>query len=213
VLYFEKKLKRQGCGIIIGVDEAGRGPLAGPVVAAAIVLKCNTFKNRVDDSKQLSARQREQAFLEISNKSLYAAAFVNEQVIDRVNIYQATRLAMESAVVSLLEKISLQQALCTVHIIVDGTMRLDVGQPCTAIVKGDNRSLTIASASIVAKVLRDRVMAIYDRVYPQYGFARHKGYATGEHYSRLREWGPSPIHRRSFSLAALSHAAVAPDAQ
>ena len=197
MLYFEKKLKAKGFGLVIGVDEAGRGPLAGPVVAAAVVLKAGRFSNRIDDSKKLTPASREKAFLEILKKSSFGIGVINEQVIDRVNIHVATRLAMEEAVYSLLDKIRPKKK--RMHIIVDGNMPLGPALPNTPIVKGDSRSKSIAAASILAKVTRDRIMSIYDRVYPQYGFLKHKGYPTRRHRALIKQFGPSPIHRKSFS--------------
>jgi ribonuclease HII len=198
VLYYERKFRRLGFDTIIGVDEAGRGPLAGPVVAAAVALKAKGFRSRIDDSKKLTPRQREAAFLEISAKSAFGIGIVNEQVIDRVNILQATRLAMLQAVGSLIKKFGASGARPC--LIVDGNMPLDAGFPCQPIVGGDGRSKSIAAASILAKVSRDRIMSIYDRVYPGYGFLRHKGYPTSAHRRALKKLGPSPIHRKSFCL-------------
>jgi ribonuclease HII len=197
VLYFERKFKRAGKDFIIGIDEAGRGPLAGPVVAAAVILTTHSFNNRVDDSKQLTFIQRERAFLEIIEKSLFGIGVVNEQVIDRVNIYQASRIAMEIAVERLMEKIA-DPAEHAMQAMVDGNMMLDIGVPCVAIIHGDARSQSIAAASILAKVTRDRIMLIYDKVLPQYGFSRHKGYGTDGHRKALKTFGRSFIHRQSF---------------
>jgi len=197
VLYYERKYKRQGRDLVIGIDEAGRGPLAGPVVAAAVLLATFSFRNRIDDSKKLSAAQRERAFLEITQKSFYGIGILNEQVIDRLNIYQATRVAMEIAVERLLEKLP-DPADSRLQALVDGNMAPRIAIPCLTIVGGDRRSKSIAAASIVAKVTRDRIMDIYDRVFPQYGFVRHKGYATEVHRKALKKYGRSLIHRKSF---------------
>jgi len=198
LLYYERKFKREGRDLVVGIDEAGRGPLAGPVVAAAIILPEHAFVSRVDDSKKLSPAQRERAFLEITRDSLYGIGIVNEQVIDRLNIYHATRVAMEIAVERLLEKLPVP-AEGRIQAIVDGNMVPRVPIPCLAIVGGDGRSRSIAAASIVAKVTRDRIMDIYDRVFPQYGFVRHKGYGTQIHREALRKYGRSAIHRKSFT--------------
>lgn len=198
--YYEKKLKRAGYNLIIGVDEAGRGPLAGPVVAAAVALhKRARFKNRIDDSKKLTLFQREKAFKEIIGNSVYGIGIIDEGMIDYFNIFAATRMAMEQAVSALLDKLKYlsRQKL---HIIVDGGVRLNIDFSFTNIIKGDSKSKSIACASILAKVTRDRIMALYDKVYPQYGFFRHKGYPTKMHRSALRKFGPSLIHRKSFSL-------------
>ncbi len=197
MLYFERKFKREGKDLIIGIDEAGRGPLAGPVVAAAVILTTHSFRNRIDDSKKLTPIQRERAFLELAEKSLFGVGIVNEQVIDRVNIYQATRIAMEIAVARLLSKLK-DADPARIQVLVDGNMAPQTGFPCLKIIKGDARSKSIAAASIIAKVTRDRIMNIYDRVYPEYGFSGHKGYATDGHRKAIRQHGRSRIHRRSF---------------
>ncbi len=211
--YYENKLKKKGFGLIIGVDEAGRGPLAGPVVSAAVFLKTKKFNTRVDDSKKLTPGQREKAFLEIIKNSVFGISIVSEKIIDRINILEATRLSMQQAVNSLIRKLdpSLKgvgrsipvglrsQNSKDIHVIVDGNMVLNLGLPCTAIVKGDAKSKSIAAASILAKVTRDRLMFKYDKVYPEYGFTRHKGYPTREHRNILKNIGPSLIHRKSFA--------------
>lgn len=198
MLYYERKLKKRGFDLIIGVDEAGRGPLAGPVVAAAVALKTYRFKNRIDDSKKLSTQLRERVYPEIAKKSIFGVAVVSEEVIDRINILQATRLAMEQAIAAVVEKLTAAKKN-RAHIIVDGNMTLNVSLPYTAIVEGDSKSKSIASASILAKVTRDRIMNLCDKIYPDYGFARHKGYPTREHKNALKKLGPSRIHRKSFS--------------
>lgn len=197
MLYFERKFKKKGFNLIIGVDEAGRGPLAGPVVAAAVSLNTHRFKNRIDDSKKLTSPAREKAFQEIILNSVFGIGIVPEQVIDRVNILEATRLAMRKAVASLVAKLSVKNTR-RIHVIVDGRLTLDIDFPYTGIVKGDSKSKSIACASILAKVTRDRLMERYDKAYPQYLFIKHKGYPTKEHKEILRKIGPSLIHRRSF---------------
>jgi len=198
VLYYEKKLYSQGFDTIIGVDEAGRGPLAGPVVAAAVVLKKNRFDARIDDSKKLSPRQREEAFPEILNNSIFGLGIISESIIDRVNILNATRMAMQKAIEQLLENLGPGLDKSRVHIIVDGKMRLELDYPCTDIIKGDGKSLSIASASILAKVTRDRLMVECDRLFPGYGFKQHKGYGTPGHLKAIRKLGLSSVHRKSF---------------
>lgn len=198
MLYYERKLKKQGYNFIIGVDEAGRGPLAGPVVAAAVALNTYSFKNRIDDSKKLTFKARERAFLEIIDKSVFGLGIVNEKIIDRINILEATRIAMEEAVSSLLDKLTSHKNK-RIHIIVDGNVAVDTGFPYTNIIKGDAKSKSIASASILAKVTRDRIMMLYDKTYPGYGFIKHKGYPTEEHRKILSRLGPSLIHRKSFA--------------
>ncbi|MFA7271923.1 MAG: ribonuclease HII [Candidatus Omnitrophota bacterium] len=200
LLGYERKLKKRGCDLIIGVDEAGRGPLAGPVVAAAVALKTTIFKNRIDDSKKLSLHRRQKAFEEITRKSIFGISVVSEKMIDRINILQATRLAMRQAVISLTKKIAGLNYL-NIHVIVDGKMSLELNWPCTDIVKGDGKSKSIAAASILAKVTRDRIMREYDAIYPEYGFSRHKGYPTESHREILNRIGPSQIHRKSFHCA------------
>lgn len=197
MLYYERKLQKSGFGLIVGVDEAGRGPLAGPVTAGAVLLNTYSFKNRIDDSKKLSASQRERAFLEITEKAVFGIGIVNENIIDRLNILQATRVAMEQAVGALINKLKDYNPQA-VHILVDGEVKLDTGFPVTNIIKGDSRSLSIACASILAKVTRDRIMDLYDKAFPVYGFIRHKGYGTKMHFSALEKFGPSIIHRKSF---------------
>ena len=191
LLLHEKSLNNSGYGSIAGVDEAGRGPLAGPVVAAAVILKTFSFRERIDDSKKLSAKRREKAYDEIVKKSAVGVGIVDEKTIDKVNIYQATKIAMKMAIDDL--KVSPE------YVIVDGNMKIATKCPIKCIVGGDSKSLSIAAASIVAKVTRDRIMLKYDSVYPQYGFARHKGYGTRFHINALRDYGPSPIHRNSFN--------------
>ena len=198
MFYYERKLKKKGYDLIIGVDEAGRGPLAGPVVAAAVALKQTRFKNRIDDSKKLTSRAREKAFLEILDKSISGVGIVNEKIIDRINILEATRIAMEQAISSLLDKMGATGSR-RLHVIVDGNVKLDIDLPYANIIRGDGKSKSIASASILAKVTRDRIMSLYDKVYPQYGFQKHKGYPTKNHKSALKKFGPSVIHRTSFA--------------
>lgn len=197
MLYYERKFKRIGFDLIIGVDEAGRGPLAGPVAAAAVALKTLRFKNRVDDSKKLSPLQRERAFTEIIQKSVFGIGIISERIIDRLNILVATRLAMEEAISGLVGKLEGRQNK-RIHILVDGNMKPEVDLPCTTIISGDSKSKSIACASILAKVTRDRIMSLYDKIYPQYGFGKHKGYPTKEHRTALKKFGPSLIHRMSF---------------
>jgi ribonuclease HII len=197
VLRYESKLKKQGFDLIIGVDEAGRGPLAGPVVAAAVLLKGFDFKQRIDDSKKLTPARRKDASFEIKSKSLYAIASVGHQRIDRINILQATILAMQKAIAKLVKQlrpIELRRAF----VLIDGNMRLKLGLPYQSIVGGDGKSLSIAAASILAKVHRDTIMDTYHKIYPQYGFIKHKGYPTQMHRRVLKARGPVAIHRKSF---------------
>ena len=197
MLYFERKLKKEGCDFVIGVDEAGRGPLAGPIVAAAVTLKRRAFKNRIDDSKKLTPLGRNKAFSEIVKKTDFGIGIVSEKVIDRLNIAVANCLAMEQAIDSLVKKIKTPKSK-SIHIIVDGNLSLRTKFPYTNIIKGDSRSKSIACASILAKVTRDRIMDLYHGLYPEYGFNKHKGYGTKEHMDAIKKIGLSRIHRRSF---------------
>lgn len=197
MLKYEKRLKKQGYNVIIGIDEAGRGPLAGPVVAAAVVLKTFRFKNRIDDSKKLCANARQKAFQEIIKKSFFGIGIVNERIIERINILESTRVAMEQAAACLINKLKANDSK-RIHIIVDGRINLRTAFPYTAIINGDAKSKTIASASILAKVTRDRIMDAFDNIYPQYNFIKHKGYPTREHRKILKRIGPCLIHRKTF---------------
>ena len=190
LLRFEKRLSSSGHRLIAGVDEAGRGPLAGPVVASACILKDTRFSCEINDSKQLSWKKREKAFAEILKKSIVGIGIVDEKTIDKINIYQATLRAMEMAIANL--------KIPPDYIIVDGRMKLVTKCPVKCIIKGDCKSMSIAAASIIAKVTRDGIMTKYDKEYPQYGFARHKGYGTRRHIQALHKFGPSPIHRFSY---------------
>ncbi len=197
MLRYEKKLKGKGFDLIIGVDEAGRGPLAGPVVAAAVWLKDFRFDNRIDDSKKLTPARRKDAFFEIKSKSLYAIAVVGHKQIDRINILQATILAMQKAISKLVRQcdpVKLKRAF----VLIDGNMRFRLDLPYQSIVRGDGKSLSIAAASILAKVRRDQIMDAYHEIYPQYGFIKHKGYPTQMHRDILDKIGPAAIHRKSF---------------
>lgn len=189
---FEHAAMEEGFSLICGVDEAGRGPLAGPVCAAAVILPPDLELEGLNDSKKLSEKRREALYPLICEQALaYGIAFASEQEIDEINILQATFLAMRRAVEQLGQKPDLA--------LVDGNREPDFGGiPVRTIIKGDSRSANIAAASILAKVTRDRFMLEQDAVYPQYGFAVHKGYGTQKHYAALREFGPCPIHRRSF---------------
>lgn len=200
MLYYERKLKKEGCDFVIGVDEAGRGPLAGPIVAAAVVLKSVSFKNRIDDSKKLTSCGRDKAFSEIIKNADFGLGIVSEKEVDRINISAANSLAMEQAVVSLLQKIGPGESE-NIHIIVDGNIRLTLKFPYTNIIKGDSRSKSIACASIIAKVTRDRIMNLYHAFYPEYGFCKHKGYGTGAHFDAIAKLGLCPAHRRTFCSA------------
>jgi ribonuclease HII len=194
LLLHERRLGKSGYKFIAGVDEAGRGPLAGPVVACAVILPKKAFKAKIDDSKKLSQKNREIAFKEILKRSVVGIGVVNEKCIDRINIYQATKQALELAISDLKIKPD--------YVLVDGNMKPQAACHVKSIVGGDSKSLSIAAASIIAKVTRDGMMRSYDRVYPKYGFARHKGYCTRAHEKALKQHGPCPIHRFTFEPVA-----------
>lgn len=182
----------KGFEIVCGVDEAGRGPLAGPVCAAAVILPRDLEIEGLNDSKKLSDKRRRALYDIITEQAVaYGIAMVDEKKIDEINILQATFLAMRQAV----EQLSVRPSLA----LVDGNREPDFdGIPVQTIIKGDSLSANIAAASILAKVTRDRFMEEQDANYPQYGFAIHKGYGTQAHYAALREFGPCPIHRLTF---------------
>lgn len=197
----ELLLRSQGFSVIIGVDEAGRGPLAGPVVAAAAVLTNTRFTNRIDDSKKLKAPARSAAFFELLQKTIFGIGIVGQEEIDRVNIYRASKQAMERAVIRVLAKLRSDGSpgdAARSCVLVDGNMPLDVPCDCVTLIGGDAKSKTVAAASIFAKVVRDAIMNLYDQEYPHYGFSKHKGYGTPQHRAALGEFGPSPVHRKSF---------------
>lgn len=190
MLQYESKLWNKGKKYVAGLDEAGRGPLAGPVVAAAVVFYKNPQILMINDSKKLTEEVREYLFDLILNEAFCGIGAAEVGEIDRINIYQASFLAMDRA----LENLNAQPE----HLLVDGRAfpRNDI--PFTTIIKGDSLSYSVAAASILAKVTRDRMMREYDQEFPQYGFANHKGYATREHLDAIEEFGYCPIHRRSF---------------
>lgn len=197
LLKFEKKALDEGFSFVIGVDEAGRGPLAGPVVAAAVHLRDYEFQNTINDSKKLSPLQRERAFDEIRERSWVGVGIVSEAVIDSINILKATHQAMAFAVKDLIAKCPAQN----VCLLIDGnSFKSDLPYAVRTIVGGDGLSLSIACASIIAKVTRDRILEEYDKTFPQYGFAKHKGYPTAEHKLAIRTHGLSPIHRKTFNF-------------
>jgi ribonuclease HII len=192
-LDYEERLRASGFCTVAGVDEAGRGPLAGPVVAAAVVLPEGFFHPHLNDSKKLSEKMRERLFSELCETSGVASAVVEvgPEEIDLLNILRATHEAMRRAVAALVPSPD--------HVLIDGLPVLPFPTPQTALVGGDGLSQSIAAASILAKVTRDRLMLALDAQYPQYGFARHKGYGTALHLARLQEHGPCPAHRLSFA--------------
>lgn len=191
--YYEKKIWRQGLANVAGVDEAGRGPLAGPVVAAAVIFAPGFEIAGVEDSKKLSHDQRCRLYLPVISGCIsYGVGIVGVDDIDRINIYQAAMLAMKRAIRDLSPPPE--------HVLVDGRAIPEFVLPQTAIVRGDAKSFTIGAASIIAKVVRDCIMVDYHRQFPHYGFEHHKGYPTVAHYAALRKFGPCAIHRRSFNL-------------
>ncbi len=188
---FEEEIQAQGFRVIAGLDEAGRGPLAGPVVAAAVVLASTKKMAGIDDSKKLSPEQREKIFsLILQQAAAVGIGVVDAREIDRLNILRASLKAMEQAVQNL--------PLSPDFLLIDGIHSLTLPLAQRAIPKGDQRCQSIAAASIVAKVTRDRLMLAYHDEYPQYNFARHKGYGTREHLQAIRQYGCCPLHRQSF---------------
>jgi len=196
MLDYEKNY--EGFSLIAGVDEAGRGPLAGPVSAAAVIMPLDDVIDGINDSKKLSEKKREQLFEQITKKAIaYCVVLVDEKTIDEINILQATKLAMSKAVAGLSVRPDL--------VLVDAVTGLDTDVRQDAIIKGDAKSYNIAAASILAKVTRDRLMLELDKEYPVYGFAKHKGYGTKAHIEAIVAHGPAPIHRRSFIKNFLPH--------
>ena len=186
---YEKE--NEDCALICGIDEAGRGPLAGPVAAGAVILPRDCTILYLNDSKKLSEKRREELFLEIKEKALaWNVAVVSPARIDEINILQATYEAMRAAIGGLSQMPDL--------LLNDAVTIPGMEIPQIPIVKGDAKSVSIAAASILAKVTRDHLMAEYDKLYPGYGFAKHKGYGTKDHIDAIRAYGPSPLHRRSF---------------
>lgn len=186
-LYKEKNLQ-----YICGIDEAGRGPLAGPVVVAACIMPRNSMIEGVNDSKKVSEKKREELFEIITNEAIsYGVGIIDPKEIDRINILNATKEGLTMAVKELNPRPDL--------IIVDALTKIDTdGIPYESIIKGDAKCYSISCASIIAKVTRDRIMREWDQVYPQYGFIKHKGYGTAAHINAIKEYGPCPIHRKSF---------------
>ena len=191
LMEYETKAANQGFRNISGVDEAGRGPLAGPVVAAAVIFSPNIDIVDLDDSKKLSPKKREELFPEIQERATaYGVAVIGHKIIDEINILQAARLAMKQAVDQLNPIPDL--------LLIDGNQKIESSIDQWVIVKGDSKSLSIAAASVLAKVTRDRIMDDYHKLYPQYAFNRHKGYGTKLHRTLIQEYGPCPIHRSKF---------------
>lgn len=190
MMMYENKAFSAGFKYIAGIDEVGRGPLAGPVVTAAVILPQGIQFQGINDSKQLNEKEKDYWFNRIHQEALsVSTSVVSSTVIDSVNIYEATRLSMKEAV----EDLTIQPDVLLVD-----AMRIESSIPQKKIIKGDAKSISIAAASIVAKVTRDRLMTQYDQTYPGYGFAKNAGYGTKQHLEGLNKLGPSPIHRRSF---------------
>jgi ribonuclease HII len=191
-LRFEKALRAGGCEVVAGMDESGRGPLAGPVVVAAVILPLKFRHRTLTDSKQLNAIQREEVYRELVSRAdvCWSVSVAENEEIDRFNILQATHESMRRAVRAL--------PIRPDHVLIDGLPVRAFPVPQTAIVAGDAQSYSIAAASVIAKVTRDRIMTSMDQRFPGYEFFRHKGYGTPVHLQRLRAYGPCAIHRRSF---------------
>ncbi len=209
---FEQDTQNKGYKVIAGIDEAGRGPLAGPVVSAAVILPEGFTCPGVTDSKKLSEKKREALFPEIRRQALAVGiGMADHKEIDRINILQASLLSMKRAVQDLAvgansldpnssDTNSLKSGfLLPDFLLIDGKFTIDMDLPQLAIVKGDSRSISIAAASIIAKVTRDRLMAKLHKTYPQYNFIRHKGYPTKAHRQAIIEHGPCPVHRKTFN--------------
>lgn len=188
----ENKLYEKNIKLICGIDEAGRGPLAGPLVVGAVILPENSFIEGVNDSKKVSEKKREKLYEEIVKEAIdYSVGIVDQKTIDEINILNATKLGVKLALEGLKQKPEI--------IMVDALNNIDtLGIPYISVIKGDAKNYCIAAASIIAKVTRDRIMREWDEVYPAYGFAKHKGYGTAEHIRIIKEIGPCILHRKSF---------------
>ena len=188
---YERAAVAAGHMLVAGVDEAGRGPLAGPVAVAAVILPQEAHLPRINDSKKLSAAVREELFTQIVAIAIsYHVALIDAETIDRMNILQATKMGMYEAIAALTPAPD--------EVLIDAVELPKLSMPSQSIIKGDAKSASIAAASILAKVTRDRLMAAYDLEYPGYGFAKHKGYGTAEHLAAMQRLGICPLHRRSF---------------
>ena len=188
----EKQLYEKGFEYICGIDEAGRGPLAGPVVVAGVIMPKDSMIEGVNDSKKVSEKKREKLYDVILEEAIsYSVAVIGQDVIDEINILNATK----QGVTKVVEELDVKPNL----ILVDALTHINTkGIPFDSIIKGDAKCYNIAAASIIAKVTRDRIMREWDEIYPQYGFINHKGYGTAKHIEALKEYGPCPIHRRTF---------------
>ena len=189
MLQYEHNLQQQGLNLIAGIDEAGRGPLAGPVVVAGVIMPLDDIIEGINDSKKLSEKKRDKLFEQIMQKAIdVQVAVLDSNLIDEINILNATKQGMLQCINGF-AKVD--------HVLIDA-VKLNTPVPTTSIIHGDALSYSIAAASIVAKVTRDRMMLDYANQYPQYNFAKHKGYGTKEHITLLKQYGPCPIHRKTF---------------
>ena len=196
---FEHEKHAEGYKYICGVDEAGRGPLAGPVFAAAVILPEDYEIEGINDSKKLSEKKREQLYDAILSEALVCGIGMQDNAsIDKINILEATKEAMRCAIIEAEQRLREKTGCGIDHILIDALTLREVAIPQTGIIKGDSASLSIAAASILAKVTRDRMMEEYDKVLPEYGFASNKGYGSAAHIEALKKYGPSPIHRKTF---------------
>jgi len=191
MIRYERHAYQQGATAVAGLDEAGRGCLAGPVVAAAVILPREWLHAEINDSKQLTAYQRERLFVVVQEHALsIGVGMASAEVVDRLNVLQATHVAMKEAIANL--------SMPPDFLLLDAVKLSKMPMPQCSIIKGDSLSLSIAAASIIAKVTRDRLMKEYEREFPGYGFAIHKGYGTQQHRKAIKQYGPSPIHRKTF---------------
>lgn len=191
MLEYENELYNKGYTLIAGVDEAGRGPLCGPVVAAAVILNKGSHIAGVNDSKKLSEKKREELYDRITSEAVaYSVGIIDEKTIDKINILEATRLAMKAAVEGL--------GVLPEYVLIDAEKKVPINVPYSPIIKGDAKSESIAAASIIAKVTRDRIMQDEAMKYPEYNFAKNKGYGTKDHILAIKEHGLCPIHRETF---------------
>ena len=189
---FETNLYKTGIKYIAGIDEAGRGPLAGPVVVGIAIMKPESFIEGINDSKKISEKKREMLYDKITEEAVdWAVGIIDQNEIDKINILNATKKALHMAIDNLKVKPD--------RILVDALEHIDTcGIPYTSIIKGDAKIYSISAASIIAKVTRDRIMQEYDEIYPQYGFTNHKGYGTAKHIQAIKQYGPCPLHRKAF---------------
>lgn len=191
-LFYERQLNEKGYNLVCGVDEVGRGPLAGPVVCASVIMPTDELLEGVDDSKKLTAKRREMLSEIILKKAIaYRICLIEPQIIDQINILQATRLCMKNCIESM--------PVTPDFVLVDGNMTLDISLPQQSLIKGDSLSYSIGAASIIAKVYRDALMKEYAKIYPEYGFENNAGYGSAKHIEAIKKYGLTPIHRRSFT--------------